>query len=485
MSKKYVSLDKLLYFLNKLNSRFSSIVHKHNISDIQDYVVEENLSSTSNNPVSNKAIKEKFDEISSIINEQRKDIDKLSDTANAKHLDSTVYSEDGAHGLRFNEYDFELFFDGEWRKLPTPEPMTLAIDLTNSNPNTCCIYEDKAKTMIAGSEDWDKYFGYYPVLMKNGQEIVRLDPNDYSKDIDGNSVDITSGNAGDVMIAFPRRGLRISTADNIVRVSFTDNSNNSDFKYYAHQYNGRELNKFYIGAYEGFIDDNGALRSLSAKNPTVSVSLEEVRDAARLNGDNYEQIAFYQLLYLQCVYLIKYKSLDSQTALGRGRVHYDADYESEIDKVPAVTGTMNAVGLSYGTQTGYEGVKLAGIEHAWGSCYKWLDGCRTDENRNYQFTRDTFGSSTANYITVETTFTSNTSGYLRTPIGNSEGGFLSNGSGGSATTYFSDMQFCNASRIANFGGNWDVNDMGGAFLISFYDQADEQKEHVCGRLMKL
>jgi hypothetical protein len=166
-------------------------------------------------------------------------------------------------------------------------------------------------------------------------------------------------------------------------------------------------------------------------------------------------------------------------------VHYDADHEDEADKVPAVTGTMNTVGLNYGTQTGYEGVKLAGIEHAWGSCYKWLEGCQSDDSRNYQFTTDTFGSSDARYTTVETTFTENTSGYLRTPVGTSEGGFLSNGSGGSATTYFADMQFCNASRIANCGGNWDVNDMGGIFLVSFYDQIDEPKVHVCGRLMKL
>lgn len=402
-----------------------------------------------------------------------------------EHFDSVIYSENGAHGLRFNEYEFELFQEGVWQKLPTPEPMTLAIDLANSNPNTCCTYEDKAASMIAKSDAWDDFFGYYPVLMKDGQEVVKLDPNDYTKDLEGNSVDITSGDAGDVMIAFPRRGLRISTSNNVLRVSFTDNQNNPDFKYYAHQYNGNELNKFYIGAYEGFIDGDGALRSLSGKNPTTNVSLLETRAAARENGDGYEQMAFYQLLYLQCIYLIKYKSLDSQTALGRGRVHYDGDYENEADKVPAVTGTMNTVGLSYGTQTGYEGVKFAGIEHTWGSCYKWLEGCRTDSSRNYQFTTDTFGSSSANYITVETTFTENSSGYLRTPVGTSEGGFLSNGSGGSSTTYFSDMQFCNASRIANFGGNWDVNDMGGAFLISFYDQDNEPKEHVCGRLMKL
>ena len=419
------------------------------------------------------------------IDETKADKDYVSESI-LEHSNNEIYSENGVHGLRFYNYEFELWQDGAWQKLPAPEePVTLAIDLTNSNPETCCTYEDRAKNMIAGSDEWDKFFGYYPVLMKDGQEVVKLNPNDYSKDLDGNSVDITSGEAGDVMIAFPRRGLKISTSNNVVRISFTDNINNPDFKYYAHQYNGNELNTFYVGAYEGWIDGDGALRSLSGKAPTTNVSLVETREAARENGDRYEQLAFYQLLYLQCIYLMKYKNTDSQTTLGRGRVHFDADHEDESDKVPAITGTMNTVGLNYGTQTGYEGVKFAGIEHAWGSCYKWLEGCQTDSSRNYQFTTDTFGSSSANYITVETTFTANSSGYLRTPVGTSEGGFLSNGSGGSSTTYFADMQFCNASRIANYGGNWDVNDMGGIFLVSFYDQDNEPKAHVCGRLMKL
>jgi hypothetical protein len=171
----------------------------------------------------------------------RNELDTIKND-NYQHFNSTIFSENGSHGLRFYNYEFELFQDGSWQKLPTPEPMTLAIDLTNSNPDTCCTYEDKATSMTAKSEEWDKFFGYYPVLMKNGQEVVRLNPNDYSKDLNGNSVDITSGDAGDVMIAFPRRGLKISTSGNILRVSFTDNINNRDFKYYAHQYNGVELN---------------------------------------------------------------------------------------------------------------------------------------------------------------------------------------------------------------------------------------------------
>lgn len=60
---KYVSPSRLSLFLDNLKSIFSPLVHTHKISDISDYVVDDALSSTSNNPVANKAIDAEFDAI--------------------------------------------------------------------------------------------------------------------------------------------------------------------------------------------------------------------------------------------------------------------------------------------------------------------------------------------------------------------------------------------------------------------------------------
>lgn len=87
--------------------------------------------------------------------------------------------------------------------------MTVLIDTTNSNPNTCCSYADDAVNMAVGSSEWDTFFGHKPCLFKNGEVVKYLNPNDYTKDVDGNDVDITSGDAGDVMIEFPLRGKSI------------------------------------------------------------------------------------------------------------------------------------------------------------------------------------------------------------------------------------------------------------------------------------
>lgn len=61
---KYVSLSKLSIFFENLKKIFSPLVHTHKISDITDYTIDSELSSTSNNPVANNIINAEFDAIS-------------------------------------------------------------------------------------------------------------------------------------------------------------------------------------------------------------------------------------------------------------------------------------------------------------------------------------------------------------------------------------------------------------------------------------
>lgn len=62
-NKKYVSLARLSEFLDNLKEMFSQIGHKHTISDLADYAVDAELSSTSTNPVQNKALDAEFNAI--------------------------------------------------------------------------------------------------------------------------------------------------------------------------------------------------------------------------------------------------------------------------------------------------------------------------------------------------------------------------------------------------------------------------------------
>ena len=360
---------------------------------------------------------------------------------------------------------------------PTPKTMTVVIDLTNSNPDTCCSYADDAISMEAKSSAWDEFFGHYPVLFANGAEVVKLNPNNYAQDINGNSVDITSGNAGDVMVAFPRRGLRLNTSEdgNTLTISFTEAQNDSSFKYYAHQRGDTGFSTFYMGAYDGYVDSNGKLRSLSDKNPTASKTIGAFRTAAQLNGTGYEQFCFFQLLYLQCMYIMKYKSLNGQTALGNGYVGGSA---------AQTTGTLNTNGLDYGSTANQTTcMKFAGIENFWGNVSKWTDGCVTDNNRNILTTTTGFNDIGSSYeFTNSSGLSSNTSGHMITPQGTSEAGFVIKANGGNNSTYFSDYAVCNASGVASFGGIYNSGLLVGPFYLYVSDSASAAYSVVGARL---
>ena len=61
--KKYASLTTLQTFLDNLKTTFASITHKHKLSDIEDYTVDDALSSTSTNPVQNSVLNAEFEAV--------------------------------------------------------------------------------------------------------------------------------------------------------------------------------------------------------------------------------------------------------------------------------------------------------------------------------------------------------------------------------------------------------------------------------------
>lgn len=66
-TKKFAGLDALQTFLDNCKTLFANITHKHTMSDIEDYVVDTELSSTSNNPVQNAVITESITTLSSTV----------------------------------------------------------------------------------------------------------------------------------------------------------------------------------------------------------------------------------------------------------------------------------------------------------------------------------------------------------------------------------------------------------------------------------
>lgn len=86
--KKYASLASLRTFLENLKEIFSPLVHTHKISDLTDYTVDSELSSTSTNPVQNSTIDAEFNAISDAMGALELAVDGK---ANATHNHDDLY----------------------------------------------------------------------------------------------------------------------------------------------------------------------------------------------------------------------------------------------------------------------------------------------------------------------------------------------------------------------------------------------------------
>ena len=87
-SRKYVSLTRLSDFLDNIKEKYSQIGHKHTISDLTDYKIDTELSSTSTNPVQNKVLDAEFEAISTAMNALDSAIDGKADSS---HLHDNRY----------------------------------------------------------------------------------------------------------------------------------------------------------------------------------------------------------------------------------------------------------------------------------------------------------------------------------------------------------------------------------------------------------
>lgn len=372
----------------------------------------------------------------------------------------------------------------DWTLTTQYKTMTVTIDQSNSNPATCCTYADDAVGMTAGSADWDAWFGEYPVLFQNGAEVVKLNPNNFAQDINGTARDITSGSAGDVMIAFPRRGLKISTSGNIITVSMTDDPNKSGFSYYAHQRGSTDKNVFYLGAYKGS-EVSSKLRSLSGKTPAVNKTIGSFRTLARNNGGSngiggsgYDQSGWYQLIYRQAMYVLKYKNLNSQSEVGKGYTGGGASVS---------TGATNINGMTYGDKSSATSrVKLFGIEDFWGNVWEWIDGMFSDGSRNILTATQGFNDTGSGYKNNGQGSSANIGWSFADKVqGDTDRGFLIKSGSGSETTYFCDRGSLSASCLPKFGGHWYYGSYAGVFYLIVHDSASCSTSDSGARLMYL
>ena len=363
------------------------------------------------------------------------------------------------------------------------------IDTLNSNPETAVTYTDHAMgfTPMSGNNgnfqwgSWETIFSdldIKPCMFKSGVVEYYLNPNDYTKKTDGTNADITTGNDGDVMIEFGKPIYwKFETVGTDLFIRWSTEQVDAGYKALAHTVGATLKDKIYISAYMGY-SLSSKLRSLSGKVPTVNQTIGAFRTLAKANGANYNQMPYYPLLMLQVLFIVMFKSRDSQTALGRGYV----DGNSAL----IATGGANAKGMFYGETTGKQQLKFCGIEDWYGNAFYWIDGFFSDANRNMLISNQSvFNDNGSGYTNHGQGATANLNGYVGTVQGGTETGFVIKTSTGSATTLYADSGILFASCLPVFGGSWGLGDSAGAFCLPVNRSASDSDSHLSARLAAL
>ena len=366
------------------------------------------------------------------------------------------------------------------------------IDETNPNPESAVAYTDDCAgfTPSMGNNgnfqtgSWndatDPIFSRIrPCLFKDGAVVGYLNPNNFAQFENGTAADITSGNAGDVMIEIPRTAYAMYKEGNYQYVKITDDPNapSSDAKwcFNAHTRSIQgDRDYLYVGAYEGYVLSN-KLRSLSGKVPTTGKDLTEIQPYANNMGNGYDPLSFYPLTLIQAMYLIRYKNLCCSAALGLGTT----DSSKTIN-----TGSNDTRGMNYGNSINTEKIKLMGLEGIWGNIMLWIAGLMVRQTRLYTaFTN--FNDTGAGYTQISSVAATR-GGYLSKAIGNNSHGFIIEEGNGSSDIYYccySSLYWSGSyryfARMGGYGSNVSL------FGLSTNYAEDNNSNRPGGRLMYL
>lgn len=373
------------------------------------------------------------------------------------------------------------------------------INGTDSNPKTRVRYLANAVGMIpakmnytSGTFDYgswaDAFFMPKPCMLKtNGQVDYYLNENDYSKKADGTASDITNVNYnGNAMMEWgdgtnliwwkiePDKGNPNSASLYVANYQADKDFKNLNFI----DINGNEKAHFYTPIYNGSLDSNNKLRSISGQTVIKSKIASQEMAYARANGTGYEIEQYVDRLLINILLIIMGKSTDTQDVFGRGMNNETTNGEHFLLK----TGTMNSKGLFWGENAGQAGVKVFGMENYYGNqCRRTVGLILANGTAKVKLSPSVKdGSSATNYNTDGTGYieipnstpSGTNGGYIRDMLYTALGMFPTVITGSSSTYYPDGCQFNIAIiAFAIFGGTLGEEWHDGAFYVSLNDRA--------------
>lgn len=374
------------------------------------------------------------------------------------------------------------------------------IDTNNSNPTSAVSYAGANASYTPASMNFgtglinygswgDSFFNRLirPVMvLYNGTVDYELNHDNFTKTLAGANSDVSNTSfGGNCMIGFPQIWMAFEYDDSAQRYQHVYIANyevDERFHCYTHQNkNGKWLDEIYLMAYEPS-NVNSVLRSLADQTILVSTAGTTMRTYAQANGSSWDFMDLGTIQMIQMLFILMFKTLDSQAAAGGGVVGGDSSTYT-------TTGTTKDKGMFYATDNSTSSttpIKVFGIENLWGSRWKWINGLTVYHNTVFYKLCDytTDGSTATGYAP-----TSSTPGYKSYTVSatkilynlgmpNTSDGLMWYWAGSQATgsnsTYYCDYMYWYYSVTSSFvgcglfGGVYDDGANAGLFCVSLY-----------------
>ena len=219
-------------------------------------------------------------------------------------------------------------------------------------------------------EELMEWLGIKPVVLLNGVEVGDVMVGDFTKYANGTTIPTTLGY--DIMIKFPRRGIKVTKSGGKNTYTMTTAPNATGFDYSAFTKGTVAKDAFYVGVYHAYASGS-KLYSSSGKTATVNTTLTNFRNYAVARGTGYQLWSFDMVEYIQACYCLVFQHRDSQSTVGQGVA--TSNYNNGVSTCSTVSGITNLWGMTFGyPNNNNEYVKCLGIENLWGNLWTWVDG---------------------------------------------------------------------------------------------------------------
>lgn len=351
----------------------------------------------------------------------------------------------------------------------TPRQYTLLgfrMKKAESDPDAKVEYTEEAVgltpakvNLTTGEFDYGSFAGFWfvkdnkPVMLNyDGTEAYELDPNDYTKKLDGSPSDVAnSAFAGNAMSRIPKSYIKEWEEDGYEYCNICDIKLDDTYHAYAHtRADGSEMNNMYLSMFEGSLVSN-KMRSIKGLNPMVSKTGSEELAFAKANGSLWSTRSWSQRNLINMLLILMGGTTDTQEAFGYG--YYTGGSSSAPNYL--VSGGASDKGQFYGTSKTRDYVKVFHIENWWGNIWERIEGCVTNaSSRILVKSVPPYNTSGSGYVDTGVTPGGTSGGYI-SACKMTEHGLIPMTASGSETTQYPDGLWYAASCYALVGGASD------------------------------